>query len=279
MVGNQVYDRPISTHTAEVPRPIQRVETRLHQPGGIPNVMQPGRCYKIIRQCQLFGNPASAPGDRPDMPPSTWQSLSQHLPGQFSGFVNRDHILDRTSTATASPHHGDDDSTATGRRLTARRLTIGENYLLVFKGAYGASHGRPGSVLRAQTADTRRAGSARHPAITSRGRWPLAVTGGSVAAPFRAGALRTRRLPRAADPHPAATGAPPSPGDHACKSGSAVPSRRAPCHRAKITVKRRACGASLARWRKRHPLSSDLPQRTLAPIEGTGSVGVNRALH
>lgn len=27
--------------------------------------------------------------------------LSQHLPGQLSGLVNRDHSLDRTSTATA----------------------------------------------------------------------------------------------------------------------------------------------------------------------------------
>ena len=68
--------------------------------------------------------------------------------------------------------------------------------------------------------------------------------GGSVAAPFRAGALRARRLPRAAGLHPAVTGAPPSAGGRACKGGPAVPSRRTSCRRAKITVKGRACGAS-----------------------------------
>jgi len=69
--------------------------------------------------------------------------------------------------------------------------------------------------------------------------------GGSVAAPFRAGALRARRLPRAAGQHPAVTGAPPSAVGRACKNGRPSPSRRASCHRAKITVKGRGCGAAL----------------------------------
>ena len=48
MVGNQAHYWPIYAHTAEVPRPIQRMETRLHQLRGIADVVQPCRCDKII---------------------------------------------------------------------------------------------------------------------------------------------------------------------------------------------------------------------------------------
>jgi hypothetical protein len=75
------------------------------------------------------------------------------------------------------------------------------------------------------------------------------------------------RAPLASDPPRSVPR--PRAGSRNCKSGSAVPSRRASCHRAKITVKGPACGASFG-WRERHPLSSDLPRRTSAPIEGTG---------
>jgi hypothetical protein len=78
----------------------------------------------------------------------------------------------------------------------------------------------------------------------------LRSRGGSFAAPFRAEALRTRRLPRT-------VGQPPRSdrcvavalGGHACKSGRPFPSRRASCRRARITVKvvrpRCAAGAPL----------------------------------
>ncbi len=102
MVGHQAHDRLINTHTAEVPRPIQWMETRLHQLGGVADVVQPCCRHKIISQCQLLDDPPRPPGYRPDVPPPARQGFSQHLPGQFSGFVNRDHILDRTTTAPAS---------------------------------------------------------------------------------------------------------------------------------------------------------------------------------
>jgi hypothetical protein len=62
----------------------------------------------------------------------------------------------------------------------------------------------------------------------------------------------------------------PRPVGHVCKKRTAVP--LAPGilspskdHRQGARLRRGA-----ARWRKRHPLSSDLPRRTSAPIEGDG---------
>jgi hypothetical protein len=129
-----------------------------------------------------------------------------------------------------------------------------------------------GPLLVAQATGNRHAGSARHPPLLARVTGTRRSPGGSVAAPFRAGALRARRLPQDRRPAPAAAGAPPSAGGHACKSGPAVP--LAPGilspskdHRQGARLRRGA-----ARWRKRHPWSSDLPRRTSAPIEGRQGV-------
>jgi len=101
-------------------------------------------------------------------------------------------------------------------------------------------------LLVAQAAGILRAGSARHPTVTGRGSGYSAVTGrqryralsGRSPAGAAAAAGPLARIPPRPVPHqrPVATPA---------KSGSAVPSRRASCHRAKITVKGRACGAAL----------------------------------
>jgi len=110
VVGHQAHDLSIDTLAAKEARTIQRVEPSFYQFGDVADVMQPGCRYKIIRQRQLFADPLSSASDRPDMPPPTWQGLSQHLLGQLSGFVNRDHSLDRTSTPKAGLHGGGGDS-------------------------------------------------------------------------------------------------------------------------------------------------------------------------
>jgi hypothetical protein len=123
-------------------------------------------------------------------------------------------------------------------------VRCGENFPYGFKGASGASRGRPGSVLSAQLAATPERRPVRasrryrpgggHSAVTGRQRC-RALSGGS---PTGAAAAAGN-----AGPYPAVTGAPPSAGCRACKSGRPSPSRRASCHRAKITVK----GAPAAR--------------------------------
>jgi hypothetical protein len=125
-------------------------------------------------------------------------------------------------------------------------------------------------LLVAQAAGNRRAGSALHPALTGRGGRPLRSRGGSSTAPFRAGALRARRLPQVRWPVPRrdrclAIGRWPRPQERTAvplAPGILSPSKD---HRQGALAALASCG-----WRKRHPLSSDLPRRTLAPIEGNG---------
>lgn len=106
--------------------------------------------------------------------------------------------------------------------------------------------GRPRSALGAQAAGNQRGGSARHPPVTGSGGGHAAVTGrqccralsgGSPGGAAAAAGTLARTPPR---PVP-----PPSAGGHACKNERPSPSRWASSHRAKITVKGRACGALL----------------------------------
>jgi hypothetical protein len=85
-----------------------------------------------------------------------------------------------------------------------------ENFLYGFKGACGASRGRPGSAPGPQAAGTGALDRRDIPPPPAGTTGILRSPGGSDAAPFRAGALRARRLPRFAGQHPAATGTPPS---------------------------------------------------------------------
>jgi hypothetical protein len=77
---------------------------------------------------------------------------------------------------------------------------------------------------------------------------------------------------RTAGPHPAATGAPPSAGGHACKNGPTVPLAPGILSPSKVHRQGARLRRVAAQWRKRHPLSSDLPRRTSAPIEGDGGM-------
>lgn len=72
------------------------------------------------------------------------------------------------------------------------------------------------------------------------------------------------------------TGAPPSAGGHACKKRVGRPPRAGHPVTEQRSPSRGAPAARRTRWRKRHPLSSDLPRQTSAPIEGDG--GVTRSL-
>ncbi len=87
-------------------------------------------------------------------------------------------------------------------------VRCGDNYPYIFKGAYGASQDGLGPLWCAgwwhPGAPDRRGIPPPPAGVAGTPRSP----GGSVAAPFRAGALRARRLPHAAGPHPAVTGAP-----------------------------------------------------------------------
>jgi hypothetical protein len=133
--------------------------------------------------------------------------------------------------------------------------------------------GRPGSIAGCAGCEhpARRIGAASH-------RQPAGVAGslrspgGSVAAPFRAGPCGRGGCRWPAGPLPAVTGAPPSAGGRACKSGPAVPLAPGILSPSKDHSQGARLRRGAARWRKRHPLSSDLPRRISAPIEGDGGV-------
>jgi hypothetical protein len=113
-----------------------------------------------------------------------------------------------------------------------------------FKGAYGASHGRAWVRSLARSAAT--GASDRRGILPSPARL-LACCGHRAAAlprpsgrePYGRGGCRAPLASTRLDRCSAVAR-----GGCGCKSGLAVPSRRASCHRAKITVKGRACGAS-----------------------------------
>jgi hypothetical protein len=122
----------------------------------------------------------------------------------------------------------------------------------------------PGPLLAAQAVSNRRARSGVAGTLRS--------PSGSVAAPLRGSPAGAAAAAGTLAPHPAATGAPPSAGGRACKSGPAVPLAPGILSPSKDLRQGARLRRGAARWRKRHPLSSDLRRRTSAPIEGNGEV-------
>ena len=96
VVSHQAQHLPVHTGAAQVARSIERVEPGLHQVGGVPDVMQPGRCHQVIRQAQHLRNPPCPAGYRADMPPAPRQSLSELGFGERCRVLNVHHNLDRT---------------------------------------------------------------------------------------------------------------------------------------------------------------------------------------
>jgi hypothetical protein len=50
VVGHKAHNLPIDARSAQKARPIERVEPRLNQIRGVPDVMKPGRCHQSVRQ-------------------------------------------------------------------------------------------------------------------------------------------------------------------------------------------------------------------------------------
>jgi hypothetical protein len=103
VIRHQAHNLAIDVHSAEVTRPIERVETSLNQVGGVPDVVKPGRCHESIRQRQLLGGPPSPSGDRPHMPPTAGQGIRQIGLGKVYSTADVDHGLDFTHETPVGP--------------------------------------------------------------------------------------------------------------------------------------------------------------------------------
>jgi hypothetical protein len=130
--------------------------------------------------------------------------------------------------------------------------------------------GRPGSATGSADCGhpARRTGAAS--AVAGQGRWHSAVTGrqrcralsgGSPAGAAAAAGPLASHPPRPVPRHRA--------GGRACKSGTAVPLAPGILSPSKDHSQGARLRRGASHWRKRHPLSSDLPRRTSAPIKGT----------
>jgi hypothetical protein len=96
VVGHQADHLLIDTLTAEITRTVQRMETGVRQVRCVADIVKPRRRDKIIRHCQLFGDPPSAPSHRPNMPPATRKRGRKLLLGKTCSVVDIDHDLDLT---------------------------------------------------------------------------------------------------------------------------------------------------------------------------------------
>jgi hypothetical protein len=96
VVGHQADNLPIDARSAEEARPIERVESRLNQIRGVPDVMKPSCCHQSVRQRQLLGGPPGPPGHRPHMPPAARQRSRQLGLGKLYSAADVDHGLDLT---------------------------------------------------------------------------------------------------------------------------------------------------------------------------------------
>ena len=99
VVSNQAHDLAVDPNPAKIASAIQRVEARLHQFRGVPDVMEPSSCHEIFRQRQLLSGPPSPPGNRPYMPPAARQLSREHLLSKSGGIVAVHHTFDGTGAA------------------------------------------------------------------------------------------------------------------------------------------------------------------------------------
>ena len=49
-MSDQTYNALIDARPAKEARPIQRMEPAIHQIRGVTNVVQPGRCFQVVRK-------------------------------------------------------------------------------------------------------------------------------------------------------------------------------------------------------------------------------------